>query len=626
MNVACSGNNIAVRFAAEELARYLGRMLGDEVAVGLDGSIRLGLMSDFPRIAVPEVADREMDDAVYIDIADGKGVIAGINPRSALIGVYRFLSALGCRWVRPGADGEFIPSLEELPPVHLEETPSYRHRGITIEGAVNYEHVRDMIDWLPKVGFSGYFTQFREAHEFFDRWYSHQGNPLLEGQHITVEQAREYLARAVGEIKKRGLVYHAVGHGWTCEPFGIGGLGWARADDNIPDETRQYLAQVNGKREFWGGVPLNTNLCYGNPEVRRIIVEEIADYSAEHPEIDMMHFWLADGANNHCECELCRNMRPADFYVMMLNELDDALTAKGLDTRIVFLIYVDLLWPPEREKIRNQDRFVLMFAPITRTYSESYEDLGPLPELPPFVRNKLEFPKSVAMNVAFLRAWQEWFKGDSFDFDYHLTWDHYNDPGYMQVAKTINKDMRGLKDIGIDGMVSCQMQRTFFPTGLPMLTMGWTLWDGDLPFEEAASEYFAAAFGPDADEAREYLEAMTRLFDPVYMRGEAITVSETAAANLAKAPEAVDRIRPVIERNLDVENKCWAKSWFYLKHSAEICRLLAQAYGARAQGDKASAREAWEQTKRYVHEHEMELHPVLDVLFFVSTQDGRFPA
>ena len=106
-----------------------------------------------------------------------------------------------------------------------------------------------------------------------------------------------------------------------------------------------------------------------------------------------MHFWLADGSNNHCECELCRDTRPSDFYVQMLNELDEMLTARGLKTRIVFLIYVDLLWPPEQEKIANPDRFILMFAPITRTYSEPSRWTGTLPELPPFERNKLDVPE-----------------------------------------------------------------------------------------------------------------------------------------------------------------------------------------------------------------------------------------
>ncbi len=623
MTIQPIGDNGTIRFAAEELAKYLGRMTDAEVAVGAGDGISIGLMSDFPQITKPAIADAHMDDAIYVDIADGQGIIAGVNPRSVLLGAYRYLTELGCRWVRPGADGEFIPQIADLPPVHLEETPSYRHRGICIEGAVSYEHVRDTIDWLPKVGFNGYFTQFREAHEFFDRWYSHTNNPLIEGRHITTDDAREFLAQAVVEIKKRGLVYHGVGHGWTCEPFGIGGLGWRRVDDDIPDETRQYLAEVNGKREFWGGVPLNTNLCYGNPEVRRIIVQEIADYSAKHPEIDVMHFWLADGANNHCECELCKDTRPADFSVMMLNELDDILTAKRLETRIVFLIYVDLLWPPERETIRNQERFILMFAPITRSYSESYKDIGDLPELPPFVRNKLEFPRSVAMNVAFLKAWQKDFKGDTFDFDYHLTWDHYNDPGYTQVAETLNKDMRALKDIGINGMVSCQMQRAFFPTGLPMMTMGWTLWNRNLSYECITSEYYRAAFGPDANKAQAFLETMTRLFDPAALRVEPKPESAEALANVRSV---ADEFIPVIERNLSAENPCWARSWFYLRHSVEICRLLADAYAARALGEKARAHEAWELTKQYVREHEMELHPVLDVMFFISTQDGRFPA
>jgi hypothetical protein len=621
--IRIESENPTIHFAAEELRKYLSRVLGSEAVLAEDG-IRVGLMSDFPRITPPKVADPELDDAVYIDVEGGSGIIAGINPRSVLLAVYRYLTELGCRWVRPGEDGEFIPSLTELPPVKLSEVPSYRHRGICIEGAVSCEHVRDIIEWMPKVGFNAYFTQFREAHTFFERWYAHEQNPLLEGRRLSVEEAREYTASAVREIQKRGMVYHAVGHGWTCEPFGIGGLGWNRVDDDILDETRQYLAQVNGKREFWQGYPINTNLCYGNPEVRRIIVEEIADYSEKHLGIGVMHFWLADGSNNHCECELCRDTRPADFYVMMLNELDELLTKKRLKTRIVFLIYVDLLWPPEREKIENPDRFILMFAPITRTYSASFAATGPLPQLPPFERNKLQFPKTVEENVAFLKAWQKQFAGDSFDFDYHLVWDQYNDPGFTQTAEIIHEDMKGLRDLGLGGMMSCQGQRAFFPTGLPMMAMGWTLWSRDLPFEFVSEEYYRAAFGPDWALCRDYLPTLTELFDPVYMRGEKPVVSEEAVEKLGRVSGVISGFLPVIERNLASENACWARSWFYLRHHAEVCRLLAAAYEARARDDKTSAREAWEKVKQYVRENEMMLHPAFDLWFFIITLDGRF--
>ncbi len=480
-----SGNR-TIAFAVEELRRYLGRMTGAPVSDrawerGIE--IRVGLMADFPQVTAPPVDDPAMDDAIYISMEDGKGIVAGINPRSALLAAYRLLTELGCRWVRPGKDGEVVPRIEAIPSLRIAETASYRHRGVCIEGAVSEEHVRDMIDWAPKVGFNAYFTQFREAYTFFDRWYSHLDNPGMPGEKLSIEKAREYLAAVVDEIKKRDLLYHAVGHGWTCEPFGIPGLGWDSQEDTVPDSVRKYLAEVKGERKLWGGVALNTNLCYSNPEARRIMIEDIARYAAEHPEIDLLHLWLADGMNNNCECPECRKGRPSDFYVVMLNELDRLLSERGLSTRIVFLIYVDLLWPPTWAKLENPGRFVLMFAPIARTYSQAFSPSAELPELPPFKRNELEFPKGVDANVAFLKAWQEVFQGDSFDFDYHLMWDYQRDPGFLLISDIISQDMKGLRGIGLNGYVSCQPQRLFLPTGLPMTVMGRTLWDAGLDYQ-----------------------------------------------------------------------------------------------------------------------------------------------
>ena len=624
LHIVCEGSNPTIIFAAEELARCLALATGWEAPIGpcvcdnggLD--IHVGLCGDIG-VEAPEVADPELDDAVKIGVWNCGGYVAGARPRSVLLAVYRYLTELGCRWVRPGTDGEYIPKLDHLPDVELSETPSYRHRGVCIEGAVSVEHVIDMVDWLPRVGMNGYFIQFREGHTFFDRWYAHEGNPFIEGKHISVDEAKQFTAQVVAEIEKRDLLYHGVGHGWTCEPFGIGGLGWERDNRELPEEVTQYLAEVNGERKLWDGVALNTNLCYGNAKVRDLVTDEIVDYSTKHPEIDIMHFWLADGSNNHCECELCRDTRPADFFVQMLNELDAKLTANGLKTRIVFLIYVDLLWPAATEKIANPDRFILMFAPITRTYSEPFATDVPIPEPPPFARNKLTFPRGVAENIGFLRAWQRDFAGDSFDFDYHMMWDHLKDPGYTQISEILSKDIRGLRDIGIDGYISCQLQRAFFPTGLPMTVMARTLWDRDIPYDAVAAGYFASAFGSDGGLARKYLETISDLFDPPYLRGEKPKVNPEAAEKLAKVEGVVDQFLPVIERNLASENACWAKSWFYLKHSAAICKLLAAALEALARDDKEAAAERWEATKRYAQEHEMVLHPVLDVYLFVSS-------
>ena len=655
ISISVDVSDPTLAFAASELARCLEAVTGGQVNVSAPGAegIAVGLMSDFPHIRIPDVPDRELDDAIYIDVTGAKGTIAGVNPRSALIGVYRYLTEIGCRWVRPGKDGEYLPEACCLPDVRVEETASYRHRAVCIEGAVSYEHVRDMIDWIPKLGFSGYFIQFREAYEFFDRWYSHTGNPGKTGEKLSVETARDYTRLIVEETKKRGMLFHKVGHGWTCEPFGLSGLGWEQGSPEVTAEVSQYLAELDGERKLFGGVPINTNLCYSNPQARKIVNEDIANYAAEHPEIDYLHFWLADGYNNNCECENCRALRPSDWYVRMLNELDELLTSRGIKTRIVFLVYVDLLWPPVSEVIKNRDRtchldhseksldpeldsgppagrndaagrFVLMFAPITRTYSKAFKAGHDVPDIPPFVLNKLDMPRDVDANVALLKSWQASFPGDSFDFDYHLMWDHLNDPGHTDISATISEDMKNLSSIGINGYVSCQIQRIFLPTGLAMTTMGRTLWNTQTRFHDLSEDYFRSAFGEDGPEAWAYLRKLSSLFDPVYMRGEKPGTEAEAARRFASVPEFVESFRPTIEKNANAANACHAKSWFYLNHHADITCSLARALQAQAEGDDGKARALWIETRNMGFEKEPEIHAVFDAWLFAVSLGNRF--
>lgn len=626
IRVGVRGHDPVVRFAADELARYLAAVTGRDIERGGDdqgAGFVVGLASDIPNVSAPRVDDVHADDGIVIDCREDQGVIAGVNPRSVLLAVYRYLTELGCRWVRPGPDGEALPRRDVLPEVRVSETPSYRHRAVCIEGAVAYEHVRDMIDWLPKVGLNGYFIQFREAHTFFNRWYSREGNPLVRGERLSPETAAEYTEGIEAEIRKRGLLYHKVGHGWTCEPFGLRGLGWETESVEPPPEVARYLAEIGGERKLWRGVALNTNLCYSNPEVRRIMSEAIAAYAEAHPDIDYLHVWLADGSNNNCECRDCQKARPSDFYVRLLNETDALLTRKKLATRIVFLIYVDLLWPPETERFENPDRFVLMFAPIARTYSETLRAGAGTPELPPFERNRLDFPKNVDMNVAFLRAWQQIFLGDSFDFDYHLMWDHLFDPGHMHIARTLGEDMKGLRAIGLNGFVSCQVQRLFLPTGLPMTVMARMLWDASADFQRIADDYFASAFGADGARCREYLERLSTLFNPPYLRGERPGRDKEAAANFAAVRDCLQSFRPVIERNAASPDPCHAQSWRYLLHHGEIAGALAEALRARAEGDRERAAALWNKASRLAWENEPEIHPVFDSWLFGMTLERR---
>ena len=605
------GRGRVVEYAFAELERYFKRIdpksfidarvyeKRDEskphiLWVGLDGS-------------VPE----SEDDSIKIEVNNGGGIITGSNERSVLLAVYRFLFELGCRWVRPGADGEVIPNIRlerSILNVSVNETPSLRHRGICIEGQVNYEHVCDIIEWIPKLGMNSYFMQFQIPSYFFKRWYNDQKSD----EDIPVDPVDDDVAhiwnRIEEEIVKRGLSYHAVGHSWTCEAFGVPGTEWRRHEEPLPEDYEQALALRDGKRELWKYSVINSNLCYSNKKVRDRLVDAVVEYCKNHKAVDYLHFWLADGENNHCECEECVKYRPSDYYIVLLNELDEALAEAGLDTKLVFLIYEDLLWQPEHFKLKNPERFTLMFAPITRSYRRAYADFTPVDPstLTPYIRNKLTKPKSVGENVAFLKLWQQMFAGDSFDFAYHLMWHHYTDPGYYATAKIMHLDMKNLHKIGLNGMMSCQLNRAFMPTALPNYAMAKALWDKESEFEDVCREYYTAAFGKDGDKVDEYLHRLSDLFDLHIARDD-----KNLPLFISNCTEAKSVISDFRDKYI-VPNADENPSWKYLLYHSELCLSYADLALAGARHDETEYEKQTERFKAILLRQRPDTHHVFD--------------
>ncbi len=628
MRILYVGTEEPVAFAATELKRVLGRMdEGLEIALcsmaarGDSEGLWIGACKSLD-VPMPEVDDPALDDGYVIDVCGARGVIAGVNPRCVLLGVYRYLRELGCAWVRPGERGEIIPKAAlKGRCVHVTEAASYRHRGVCIEGANNYDHVTEMIKWLPKIGMNAYFNQFWTPFTFYDRWYRHEGNPLLQPEPVTPAEVDGFVRNQVAEVKRRGMLYHAAGHGWTCAPFGLDTAGWYPYEGELPEGYEALLAEVNGKRELHEKIPLNTNLCYTDPVVIDRMTGAIVDYCRAHPEVSYLHFWLADAPNCHCECEACKKKTPSDNYVELLNALDVRMTEAGVPARVVFLIYFDLMWSPVQSRIHNPDRFVLMFAPITRTYSTAYVDAGidGDAKVAPFVYNKITLPRSVPENVAFLRAWQQAFSGDSFIFDYHLWLDHLRDVGGAQISEVLFKDMVGLNKLGLNGMVSCQAQRVFSPSSLPMLLMADALWDSSADYETCVTRHYGEMYGEDGPKVRAYLERLSALLDSVYMRHEKPEVSDQARHNFFEAAHVIDAFQAVINANLEKPLPCAVRrSYEVLQRHGELSQRLARALSHKAAGEKQQAAAAWAETADFARAHEWELNEVLDVYEFIA--------
>ena len=474
------------------------------------------------------------------------------------------------------------------------------------------ENIIDTINWLPKLGYNSFFLQFQIPYTFLARWYQHEGNPYKQAVPFSHKDAAVITKEIVSEIKKRELILHQVGHGWTGACLGVPSSDWKEADLPLSDSQRSMLAELNGKRQLFHGIPMNSNLCYSSPKVIDSFAKEVVKYAYTHPEIDYLHVWLADEYNNLCECHNCQEKLLSDQYIDILNEIDRLLTQKGLQTKLVFLLYQELLWPPKTSRFHNPDRFVLMFAPISRTFEASYQIGDVLPQIPEFHRNHITLPVNLNENLTFLRAWQELFSGDSFVYDYPLGRAHYGDFGYQHISKIIFDDIEQLNNLKLNGYISCQELRSGLPNFLPNYVMGRKLWDISLSFETLQKEYMEAAYGIRAQDVINYLVQLSDLCNCDYFNGKGERIHSETALQMEKAAHLTRSFTSTHFDNTEDDSK----SPVFQKLLAYHCRtypLLEDALYLLAKGDKKNAFQKWNEFREEICKGEDEFQPYLDV-------------
>jgi len=613
-----------IDFAAEEMKKYLRMMMpecGDIdilYAPGAEDGFRLGLAEDFG-LTFSEAEDPTLDDVVHIETDTQGGILAGSNSRSVLFAVYRFFKENGCRWLFPGIDGEYIP-MQDIKPISYHHMADHRFRGHCNEGAESQQCMMDTIDFNTKLEMNVYMIEFFNPYCYYASYYDHEMNEQNRPpEPVSYDQVLQWKRLCEVEIAKRGLQFHDMGHGWTAEPFGIASTeGWKASSEELPEETKQYLALIDGERKLWRGVALNTNLCMSNPKVRTIMAKAIADYAENHKNVTYIHVWLADGHNNHCECEECKKLNPSDYYMMIMNELDEELTARKLDSKIVFIAYVDTMYAPLQERIHNSKRFALLWAPIQRSYTSSV-DASRIQPTPAYIRNNWPRPVSAEESAAFLLDWQKGWKGECFCYEYHF-WRHMcYDPGMMAISRRIYEDIVSMKTIGINGIVEDGSQRCFFPNGFAFYIYAEALRDRNCDYDKVKADYFRYAYGELAEEAEKYLQSVSDTFDFAYMEGECSEdpaksgyYGEKHAQRLEKVFGLAEEGRKLALANMAMPTRCQTVSMRMLLRHAEFCEKTAQVYIALAKGENLQARKLWEEFRHSFGQYEFELERYFD--------------
>ena len=260
------------KFAAQELAEYLGKITGQIISIVTDantlGNAPLIIIGHHPLNADLHPEKMELEESVISVEENRVRIVGGVLPpvtdakgnlhvrdRGTLYGVYHFLNSLGVRWYRPEPWGEHVPQLKtiELPLSKSTFKPVYKYRNSTN----------------------------------LYRWYSDQ---TKEQSAMAVQWAvRNFISTNAGNAQSGGAYSVQVSHNYANL---LPSWKYFKAHP-------EYFALINGQRNSKG------QPCLGNLEVQDIMAQATVDYAKANPQVEVVSLSPNDGLN-FCECDLCR--------------------------------------------------------------------------------------------------------------------------------------------------------------------------------------------------------------------------------------------------------------------------------------------------------------------------------
>lgn len=132
--VPSDGGGVAVQRAASEIAKYLKRMSGADVAIVREGAATQSIAIHIGRTkvaqrSVPSDLTLHAERFVIESVPEGV-VICGGSDRGTLYGTYHFLEVLGCRWLTQNPDDEIVPNLAvvNIPELSVDSRPAFDWR------------------------------------------------------------------------------------------------------------------------------------------------------------------------------------------------------------------------------------------------------------------------------------------------------------------------------------------------------------------------------------------------------------------------------------------------------------------------------------------------------------------
>ena len=316
------------KFAAEELAKYLSRMVDNKriiittrretrkaIYVGtlpanLDESLAKSILNELEKLS---------DDGFIIRGIGEMLLILGKTSRATLFGVYHYLQLLGVRWYFPGEENEYVPKREDIviEGLDVKESPAFVKRGIVID--FDNTAICDWIDFMAKVKLNTLALHVQDISIMPTR---------------TVDQIKnrpEFLNQILALLAKRGLDFNLETHFF--------GSKFCSVDQNELEISKKRL------KEFLELVP---------------------------SEINDFFLWPADRPLIHCDCEQDRNLSLSDQVLIFTNRMLQVIREARPGARLAFIQYFSTWEPPI--KVKPLDGIFLEIAPIHQCFSHAICD------------------------------------------------------------------------------------------------------------------------------------------------------------------------------------------------------------------------------------------------------------
>lgn len=517
-----------VRFAADELARYLGHMTGQTIAVASAAGqppLALGLgqdASDEAASLVERLAGRVQPvppafttapgaDAFLWQTGAGRATVVGSNPRSTLFGVYDLLEELGCRFYGASAEDEVVPTGQaEAVARFLGETREQ------LEQATFPYRERHFLEWIDAAATVREIDYAAKRRMNAFAFHIEDFAPDEAAWQVVLDEL-------VPEIARRGLMPGLGEHG--------GYVLWLPPARYAADHPEWY-AQVGGRRVgTFRDQHARYQFCTENPDALATFLDNMLAFLRDNPKIQLMHIAPED-VGRWCECERCAPIPVADRYMRLDNAIVERIHAIRPDVSVTHLVYANHAELPERE--RPSSHLKIAFIPFGRNFGVPFTE-------PAANMGLSAHPWSLDL----IRAWAALCHETGAGLIEHTkAFRHRWLTFRLLPLPHLESDMRWWQSIGGQGFNSPQEGEGWWVKHLNAYVYARLMWDLDAGVERLLDDYFERYWAGIGRDLRSVFEATAAaLPDLSYARNPTVLPNRHAGYR----PPADDQLGPEIE-------------------------------------------------------------------------------